>query len=190
MPPDSRSRSGSVSRVGSDAGLSRRSLFRGAALVAVAGLTACTGDNTPSPDARTVTSGATPEPPDQDDVTLVVAAIADEELLLAYCAAVGRRHRSLRDVVRPLQARQRAHVSAMRSILTDVDPAPTSRRPQVPGEAQRALASLVGRLTQARNVRFDDCVAATSGLLAGRLASMSASHAASAELLTTRRVAR
>lgn len=175
--------SGSVSRVGSHAGLSRRSLFRGAVLVAVAGLTACTEDSTPSPDSRTVTSGATPDPPDQDDVTLVADAIADEERLQAYCAAVSRRHGSLRDVARPLQARQRAHIEGLRSILTDVDPAPMSRRPEVPPDAQRALTSLVERITLTRNARFDDCVAATSGLLAGRLASISASHAASAYLL-------
>jgi len=159
-------------------------------LVAVAGLSACTGADTPSPDAHTVTTGTPPDPPDQDDVTLVVHAIADEERLLAYCAAVSRRHRSLRGVARPLLTRQRGHVEGLRSILTDVDPAPTSPRPRVPADAQRALASLVERLTQTCNARFDDCVAATSGLLAGRLASMSASHAASADLLATSRAAR
>ncbi len=159
-------------------------------LVGVAGLTACTEDATPSPDPRTVTSGATPDPPDQDDVTLVVGAIADEERLLAYCSVVSRRHGSLRDGLRPLQARQRAHVEGLRSILTDVDPEPRSLRPRAPANAQRALASLVERLTQTRNARFDDCVAATSGLLAGRLASLSASHAASAYLLGAPRAPR
>lgn len=147
-------------------------------------------DHTPSPDSRTVTSGATPDPPDQDDVTLVVGAIADEERLLGYCSAVGRRHRSLRDAARPLQARQRAHIEGLRAILSDVDPAPTSQRAQVPADGQRALASLVARLSQSRNARFDDCIATTSGLLASRLASISASHAASADLLAAPRVAR
>lgn len=183
-------RSGSVARVGSDPGLSRRSLLRGAALVAAAGLTACTGDDTPSPDTRTVTSGATPDPPDQNDVSLLVDAIADEERLLAYCVTVSRRHRSLRAASRPVQGRQRAHVAGLLAILTDVDPAPTSRPPRVPGDAQPALESLVEHIVQTRNARFDDCVAATSGLLAAKLASVSASHAASADLLAALRVAR
>ncbi len=184
LPPASgRQGSGTVARVGADAGLSRRSLLRGAVVVTAASMTACTQQAAPPPEVRTVTSGATPAPPDDDDVSIVVAAIGDEERLQGYCAAVIRRHPSSGDAVRPLQARQRAHVAGLRAILSDDDPAPTTRRTRAPADAQRALASLVARVTQARDARFDDCLTATSGLLASRLASMAASHAASADLL-------
>lgn len=174
---------------GADPG--RRSLLLGAAVVGTGALLGgCTGKQTRTPVRRTVTTGPTPSPRDQDDVRLVIAAIADEERLLSFCSSLARRHREARDLVLPLLGRQRAHVEGLRAILTDEDPAPVKARPQVPATVRGALPALVQRVERARQARYRDCLSAQSGPLAAQFASISASHAASADLLSLDRPGR
>lgn len=149
--------------------------------MALGGVTGCTGesvptDTGPSADRRTLT--VEPEPSrEDDDVAVVVRAIADEGRLLRYCTEMERSHRSSRPVLRPLTTRQRAHTRALRDILLDSPAELTTVSPPVPANLGTALRTLEGFLAAARDKRLDDCLAVSSGLLARVLASASASHA-------------
>lgn len=166
-------RSGTVARV-SDVP-SRRALLGGALALAFTAVAGCTSDD-PAPGRRTLTLGPTPGRA-EEDISLVVRAIRDEERLLAYCTAMGRRHPTMRPLTRSLAARQRAHVERLREILTDDDPDPVGTSWRVPRNTPAAVDKLAAQLATARDARLDDCLAATSGLLAGTFASISASHA-------------
>jgi len=188
LPPRA---SGTVTRVTAVEGPSRRVVLTGALAVALAGVTGCTSDRAPtdtgpSPDRRTLT--VDPEPArDDGDVARVVRAIAGEDKLLRYCTAMEKRHRSSRGILRPLAARQRAHVTELRDILVDDPAEPPTVSPRVPANERAAIRELEGLLATARDERLDDCLAVSSGLLARLLASAAASHACTLTLVKERR---
>ena len=167
---------------------SRRSVLQVAGLGIAAALTGCTLSDGSTSARRTTTPPApTGGQPVDADVVLLTRAIADEEVLLDYCRDLVGAHPTLVELVRPVQARQRDHVGALRAALTRADPRPAQRPPgRVPGKARVAVTTLTQLASGAEQERFADCLAAESGLLARLLASISASHAVTVELTRTR----
>jgi hypothetical protein len=167
--------------VGTSEPLSRRVLLVGAAVTgAGATLIGCgppavqrTGDSAAS-------SGGS-------DVRLVEAAIADEHAVLEVCLAALAGRRSLRRVLAPLVAEQRAQISALRAALTDPGRRPTSRVKPLRGSDPEALRRVRSALLRAQRSRRSDALSAESGSLARLLASVSASHAVAAERPRLRR---
>lgn len=155
--------------------VSRRALML-SGLVAGSVLTGACGSrrNRPVPAAG---AGEDADP----DVVLLTAAIQDEAALLGLALATMRRHRRLDRVVGPMVARQRAHVRAMSAGLSEPPSVQRQRPGRVPRTPAKALAAVGEAAADAEAARLDDCLAASSGLLARLLASVSASHAATVE---------
>ncbi len=118
-----------------------------------------------------------------DDEALLRAATADEEDLLGYCAAVLSEHRGLATVAGPMRQRQRQHVDTFRSALRRQDFANSPLKAHGPARASSALAELLRLAAAAQHHRFSDCLDAESGRLARLLASTSASHAVTVDVL-------
>lgn len=125
--------------------------------------------------------------PQHGDAALALAALADEEALLEYCSAVVASHPALTGLVTPVQQRQRQHIDTLRLSLRNVDVPPSRHAVSVPARARSAQAKLSRLAASARHQRFEDCLAAQSGRLARLLASASASHAVTVDLLGTSR---
>jgi hypothetical protein len=164
--------------------LSRRAVMRaglgGAALGAAALVAGCAARSSSSGSGSRVAD-------DEPDVRLLTAAIQDEAGLLGLGVVTGRQHRELADVVRPLVARQRAHVRELSAGLTEPPDIHRGQPGPVPASTATALASLSHAVATAEAARLDDCLAATSGLLARLLASVSASHGTTVETLRAAR---
>lgn len=140
-----------------------------------------TSSTTPS-EAAPSSAPDTPEPTEPDpDVTMLVAAIADEQRLLDTYDAAAKGHRKLRSHLAPLQKRQRRHVAVLRAAITPKPDRPTTKPAQVPKKRKAALATLIQAASDAEEARLADCLAAHSGALARLLASVSAAHAVTAE---------
>jgi hypothetical protein len=172
--------------------LSRRALMRaglggvalgGAALVSGCAESSSTSDSASGSPSRSASGGADEDP----DVRLLTAAIQDEAGLLGLAVVTGREHGELVDVVQPVVSRQRAHVRELSGALTEPPDVHRARPGPVPASTAKALASLSHAVATAEAARLEDCLAATSGLLARMFASVSASHATTVETL---RVAR
>jgi hypothetical protein len=116
-------------------------------------------------------------------VQLVTAAIADEKAVRSYCSEVRRRHRSLRAPLRPLEERQEQIVAALTDAVSNLPPVRAPRTGRVATRPEVAVRDLTRLVSAAQEDRLDDCLAATSGLLARLFASTSASHAVSVEQL-------
>lgn len=172
--------SGTVTRVTAVPSPSRRTVLTGAIAAAVAAVAGCTSDTGPASGGRTLTVHPTPKPSkDAADVARVARAIADEERLLRYCTALGSRPGSARAVVHAMGSRQRAHVRALRAIVSGDRPETTTAAVRVPPDEKAAIRRLATLVRTAREHRLADCLMVSSGLLARVLASMSASHACS-----------
>jgi hypothetical protein len=167
--------------------LSRRGLLQGVALTgAGAALGGCgvrAGDRA-RPAAggrlykqRVAGSSATGSGP---DLRLLRAAIADEHALLLTCLSSLHGRQQLKPVLAPLVAQQRAHVAALRAALTDAGRRPRSTPRRFRGTRDDALRRVQSALVDAHRNRRADALAASSGLLARLLASVSASHAVAA----------
>lgn len=163
--------------------MTRRQLMTAGALTTAAMLAACT-NSTDSTSKRQVPTTSVPQ---HGDVGRLVAAIADEEGLLGYCTALISRHQQLATVAAPIRQRQRQHVDALRSALRHLDPPTAHRRVVAPARATVAEAKLTELAAATQRRRFEDCLAAESGLLARLFASTSASHAVTAHLLRAQR---
>lgn len=156
----------------------RTGLAAAAGIAAAAALAACA-----DPEAATVSSTASPDA----DVTLLTKAVASEGQLLGLAVATLHEHRDQRDVVQPLVNRQRTHVRRLRTSLTGAPDLRRGRPPAVPGGSAAAITALRDAVSAAEQARLEDCLAATSGLLARLFASVSASHATTVETLRVRR---
>lgn len=166
-------------------GLSRRQLLRtlGAAGVAWP-LAACAGVDESGPGRRPAAGGLIRSGSGDDpDVTLVVAAIGDEEALLDLCIELTPSRYRLTATVEPLKRSQRHHIETLRGALTATDPPPSTRETAAPPNRPAGRAALLEQVERARDGRRRDCLAARSGLLARLLAAMSASHAVTAAAL-------
>ena len=86
----------------------------------------------------------------------------------------------LKPVLAPLVTQQRAHVAALRAALTDSGRRPGSTPRRFRGNRDDALRRVRSALVDAQRNRRADALAASSGLLARLLASVSASHAVAA----------
>ena len=167
--------------------LSRRGLLQGVALTgAGAALSGCgvrAGDAARPPVAgrlhhlRVSGSSVTGSSP---DVRLLRAAIADEHALLLTCLSSLRGRPRLKPVLAPLVTEQRAHVTALRAALTDAGRRQQATPRRFRGNHDDALLRVRSALVDAQRHRRDDALAASSGLLARLLASVSASHAVAA----------
>ena len=167
--------------------LSRRGLLQGVALTgAGAALSGCgvrAGDAARPPVAgrlhhlRVSGSSVTGSSP---DVRLLRAAIADEHALLLTCLSSLRGLPRLMPVLAPLVTEQRAHVTALRAALTDAGRRQQATPRRFRGNHDDALLRVRSALVDAQRHRRDDALAASSGLLARLLASVSASHAVAA----------
>lgn len=164
--------------------LTRRRIM---SLMGAAVLAGTLGACTPATERTGRRRTPTPPVPQHGDAALVIAAIADEEVLLAYCTALIDRHRDLTAVVRPVRQRQRQHVDVLRSTLRRFDPPTARRRVVVPSRSRSAEAKLTRLVDAAKRRRFDDCLAAESGPLARMLATTAAAHAVTADLLQAQR---
>lgn len=165
--------------------LSRRRLLRGLAVAAVVtSASACAGSTTDRAPGHKGSPRVAPGQAADDaaDLALVVAAIGDEEDLLALLDQAARR-RGLGSTVRPLQQIQRSHIAALRDILTTEKPSPSTSKVRLPRPSEAARRSLLRRVERARDSRRGDCLAAHAGLLGRLLASMSASHAVTSTTL-------
>jgi hypothetical protein len=114
------------------------------------------------------------------DVRLLRAAIADEHALLLTCLSSLHGRPLLKPVLAPLVTQQRAHVAALRAALTDAGRRPRSTPRRFRGSRDDALRRVRSALIDAQRNRRADALAASSGLLARLLASVSASHAVAA----------
>lgn len=157
--------------------MSRRTLLRLPVAVGLAVLTACHGGrSTPVP---------LPSPPTDPDAPLRRRAVAAEVRLLAAYDAAQLRHPVLRRTLVPLRAEHAAHLAA----LGGAAPGP-SRAPARPAaDAGAALRGLIAAERAAALARAGDCLAG-SPALAALLASIGASEASHAVLLSTARVPR
>jgi hypothetical protein len=162
--------------VGARGLVSRRTLLCGAAAIAASGVAGCASVR-PSPvgvASSTTLPSATSDgaPTESSDRDRALAALADEQAVLAAYAAVARSQRRLRARVAPLLAVQRRHIEALVDALgLDRAPAPPPSAPDAGSPAQ------VGDIaSRAARGRLADCRLAASGSLASMLASMSASH--------------
>lgn len=164
---------------GNDA-LTRRRVISAAG---AAGLAVVLGACTASIERTVRRRTPTPPLPRSGDENLLLAAIADEEDLLGYCVAVLSQHRGLATVAAPVRQRQRQHVDTFRSALRRLDPPPTRREVLVPARARTAEDKLRRLIAAAQRSRFEDCLKADSGPLARLLASTSASHAVTVDVL-------
>jgi hypothetical protein len=174
-------------RVSTFTPLSRRGLLQGAALTAaVAALEGCgaqdgrdagPADGQPVRQQRVGDSSATGSTP---DVRLLHAAIADEHALLLVCLGSLRGHPTLEPVLAPLVVQQRQHVFALRAALTDPGDIPSRSPRRHRGSRADALDRVRSALVESQHRRRGDALAASSGLLARLLASVSASHAVAA----------
>ncbi|MEP6650962.1 MAG: hypothetical protein ABJA74_13810 [Lapillicoccus sp.] len=174
--------------MGDSPSLSRRLLLQGAAL---SGAGAAVGGCASSPDAAdgrsrsgsaaapVADSGAASASP---DVRLVESAIADERALLDDCLAGAATFTGLAPVLDPIAARQREHLARLRAALTSGAPGRPSHPRRVPGDRAAALRRVRRSVVDAQRARRTDALAADSGPLARLLASMSASHAVTADL--------
>lgn len=191
---------GSVTRVRSDTEPSRRRLLGCAATVLVSFIAGCASEHRPVSSGRSRSTRTGPLVPGEagddiartltlaapDDIALVVAAIASEEVLGRFCSAAGNTHPRLSILANPIRSRSSAHASTLRNALVDVEPAQPRRLQDVPRTEQATRERLLGLITQVEKRRLTDCLASKSGPLARVFASMSASHAASgAELAAT-----
>lgn len=162
-----------------DDALTRRRLISAAG---AGGLAVVLGACTTAPERR-----VRPTPPTEvlhsDDEALLRVALADEEELLAYCAAVLPKHRGLATLVRPVRQRQRQHVDTFRSALRRRRLADSPPDVHAPDRASSALAEVLRLAAAAQRHRFSDCLEAESGRLARLLASTSASHAVTVDVL-------
>lgn len=156
--------------------LTRRALMSGSLALAV---TACRpfGQAAPTTEA------------DPDLLTLRRVLSAEEDLLTRY-DAVRRSHPALADTLDPIAADHRAHVRALRSRVTPPPrPSPSATRstpgqgPRVPTDATEATQTLAELERTAAADRVDDLLAVPP-FLAQVLASISASEATHAALLT------
>jgi hypothetical protein len=167
--------------------LSRRGLLQG---VALTGVGAALGGCGVRPDDRTrhvvarrlhgqpVAGSSTTG--SRADVRLLRAAIADEHALLLTCLSSMHGRPRLKPVLAPLVSQQRAHVAALRAALTDAGRRPRSTPRRFRGNRDDALRRVQSALVDAQASRRADALAASSGLLARLLASVSASHAVAA----------
>lgn len=160
--------------------MSRRHVLRGGALAVTIAASGCTGEDgkAPAPDDP---SPPTETAPDDPDVALLTKAIRDETALLAFCERLRRRQPQLARVIAPISVRQRAHVRRLSASLTERPERDPAGHPTVPPQRKAALGEFREQLSAAEQARLEDCLGATSGLLARLLASVSASHAATLE---------
>ncbi len=167
--------------------LGRRDLVRlgasvTAGVVVAPALSAC-GVTREETGADTASAAA----PDDADITLLTAAIHDEARLLGLAVATLRAHPDLVVGAQALVTRQREHVRRLTSSLSEAPEVRRGRPPSIPRKASAAITGLRDETSAAEQSRLDDCLAATSGLLARLFASMSASHAVTTETLRGRR---
>ncbi len=159
--------------------LSRRELLAfaglGAGMLAVAGCRDSVDDGTSSQDATA--------PPSSADLVLVRRTGRRVATLAGALAGAASDHRELRAVLRPLAARHREHVRAF---------APDSEElrfptPVLPNTAATALAAVTNLERQAAVATRDAALRASSGELAGALASAAACMAQHVVLLDAAR---
>lgn len=124
------------------------------------------------------------------DVLSVRRALVAEERLLARYDAVRRRHPGLAGRIDPIAAEHRAHVRALRSSVTPSPSPSPSASPSTPGDDASVPADpaeAAGTLAELERAaaadRVDDLLAVPP-FLAQLLASISASEATHAALLT------
>lgn len=168
--------------------MSRRTLLKSISAAGVGGLALSSSACTPSTGNHRVRR-QTPATSSslRGDAALVSAALAGEQRLLEYCTALLARHPQLGELVTPVLRRQRRHVETLQSSLRGTDPHASPSRLAVPGSEGPAIAKLSQLAGDARAHRFEDCLAASSGRLARLLASTSAAHAVTVEILEASR---
>lgn len=160
--------------------LTRRDLFRAAAtgVLAVTTPSGCGSGGSDADQARVPRAAdAADLTASGSDVALVTMAISDEERLLRECSRAAAAHSSLRSLLVPLATRQQIHVMVLRNTLTVPGPAVRTTSQRSARSAGDAVRDLLGAAARTEQRRRRDCLAASSGPLAGLLASMAASHA-------------
>ncbi|MGI8577328.1 MAG: hypothetical protein ACR2KG_05290 [Nocardioidaceae bacterium] len=166
---------------------SRRSILQlGAISGAAWGVTALTGctvtfSHVP---VQPIPSGG--QPAAAHDIDLLTTAIADEEALLNYCGAAIRQQRGLRDLLVPIQLRQRSHVTGLRKALRGSPPKRSTAMVEIPAHPATVVDVLTQLVSARRLRRFTDCMSAQTGLLARLFASVAASHAVTVESIQGR----
>jgi hypothetical protein len=129
------------------------------------------------------TDGVSDAAGDDPDVPLLTAAIQDETNLSALARATVRQHPTQAAAMQPVLTSQRAHVRELTAALSEKPQISRGGSPSVPANPVKAVAALRDAISAAESARLDDCLAASSGLLARLLASVSASHATMVERL-------
>lgn len=189
--------------------LSRRAVLALAGATVASGVSACT----PKGVDRRAKPQPSPSPtPEEDpDVTLAATVLAGEQAILDRLTATVRRHPRLRARLSPAEAAHRAHVRLLTDAVPDKvtpsttaspsptpsptpGPTPTSTDsgspapkppPAVPGHPGPALAVLAHEEGRLSLLDKRSSFAAESGAFARVLASMAASAAQHAVVLTT-----
>lgn len=153
---------------------------------ALGAVTSC-GTETAAVRAGASTTATGDIPADDSDVAVLTSAIGAEAVLLELCSSTRRRHPELLSLVTPVLARQRAHVRRLTDSLEAPPASPSPPAPTVPGSRTGALKALTAAFSAAEQNRLDDCLGASSGLLARLFASVSASHAVTVEAVRAAR---
>ena len=154
--------------------------------VAALAAPACSGTgsrNPPTVNSRSSTAH-TPKATEADiDIRLLTNAIADEEELLNFCTAASRRYPAKRTLLTTAIAFQHEHIRRFRASLTNLKPPVTRTSPPLPHRSGELPTALATAARAAADHRSEDCLAATSGLLAELFGSVAAAHAVTAAAL-------
>lgn len=182
--------------------LSRRAVLGLAGAAVASGMSGCTPKGV---DRRTKPQPSPPPTPEEDpDVTLAATVLGGEQAILDRLAATVRRHPGLRARLSPAQTAHRAHVRLLTDAVPDkatpsatATPSPTptpastpSGSPSpadtlvIPGHPGAALAILAREEGRLSLLDKRSSFAAESGAFARVLASMAASAAQHAVVLT------
>jgi hypothetical protein len=181
----------------------RSVVSRRAVLGLAAGAALVSGCTPKGVDRRAKPQPSTPPTPEEDpDVTLAASVLAGEQAILDRLTATVRRHPGLRARLSPAEAAHRAHVRLLTDAVPDKvtpstagtpaptpsgSPAPTAPpvvRPVVPVRPGLALAALAREEERLSLLDKRSSFAAESGAFARVLASMAASAAQHAVVLT------
>lgn len=170
--------------------LTRRDLLRMAAaaglVVTGAGCSSSQSGRSSAEESSAPTADLDGDETADDDVALVVAAIADELRLLDACSGAVAAHPGLRGQLASTRAAQHVHLAVLRGALTVPPPPSTRVTEKAPARsAQVALDGLVRDFAGTQQRRLHECLAASSGPLARLLASIAASHAVTSRRLTS-----
>jgi hypothetical protein len=162
--------------------VSRRVVVRGLAVAVTPGLAGCTLEGDGAAPAQDGSSD--PVSPDPD-VALAITVLSEETAALAALQATRSLHRELGRELSPMIASHRAHVSLLSRAAPEGSlPRASSRRFAVPDNERAARLTLVVVEQDLGSVQKRAAAAAKSGAFARLLASMTASSAQHAALLT------